>query len=59
MNYENRELYRTHDNTVFELLNTYCPNEESDAWVTYRNVKTKEEYNCRKEAFLSRFTRTP
>jgi hypothetical protein len=59
MNYEKRELYRAHDETVFELLSTYCPNEEGDAWVTYRNIKTKQEYSCRKEAFLSRYSPTP
>jgi len=58
-NYLKLDLYRSTDGTTFELMNTYCPNEEGDPWVTYQNVDTKQEYTCRKEAFLSRFTPTP
>lgn len=59
MNYDNKELYRTSDAIVVELLATYCPNEEGDPWVTFRNVETKQEYSCRKEAFLARYSPTP
>ena len=59
MSYYKADLYRTTDGTLFELLNTYNPNEENDPWVTYKNVNTKQEYTCRKEAFLSRFSKAP
>lgn len=59
MNYDKKDLYRSHDDTVFELMQTYCPNEENDPWVKFRNVKTKQEFTCRKEAFLARYTPTP
>ena len=32
------------------------PNEEPDAWIRYRNSRTQQEYTCRLEAFLSRYT---
>jgi len=44
------------DNTVFEVIATYNPNEEQDPWVKYRNVATGQEYTCRQEAFESRFS---
>jgi hypothetical protein len=27
-----------------------------DSWVYYKNVQTLQEYNCRAEAFLARFS---
>jgi len=44
--------------TVVELLREWCPNEEPDTWVEFRNVRTQQVYTCRKEAFLARYTRT-
>ena len=43
----------------FEILGTYSPNEDNDTWVEYRNQMTGETYNCRLEAFTSRFTPLP
>ena len=39
-----------------ELLAVYAPNEEPDTWIKYRNARTLQEYTCRWEAFLSRYT---
>ena len=58
-NYQNLDLYRSTDGMIFEVLNTYNPNEENDPWVTFQNYETKQEYTCRKEAFLARYTKTP
>jgi hypothetical protein len=41
---------------VFKEIARYNPNEEPDTWIKYENVKTKQEYTCRLEAFLSRFS---
>jgi hypothetical protein len=29
---------------------------EQDLWVYYKNIKTLQEYNCRQEAFVERFS---
>ena len=55
--YDKRDLYRTNDGMIFEVTSTYCPNEESDPWVTFINVDTKQEYSCRKEAFEARYSK--
>ena len=44
--------------TKFVVSAIYNPNEEDDAWVAYYNDTTKQEYTCRLEAFLSRFSET-
>jgi len=44
---------------VFRVIATYNPHEENDPWVKYCNESTKQEYNCRLEAFLSRFMPLP
>ncbi len=59
MSYYKPNLYGTPDGKKFDLIATYCPNEESDPWVKYMNVDTKQEYTCRKEAFESRFSKLP
>jgi triacylglycerol esterase/lipase EstA (alpha/beta hydrolase family) len=43
----------------FRVIAKYNPNEENDPWVQYINEKTKQEYTCRLEAFLARFTVSP
>jgi triacylglycerol esterase/lipase EstA (alpha/beta hydrolase family) len=43
----------------FRVVAKYNPNEEHDPWVKYINEKTKQEYSCRLEAFLARFTVSP
>jgi len=47
--------WRGHD-IEMELLAVYAPDEETDAWIKYRNAGTLQEYTCRLEAFLSRYT---
>lgn len=47
--------YTSSDSKEFEIIAVYCPNEEPDVWVTYRNRETNQEYSCRKEAFDARF----
>ncbi len=59
MSYYKPNLYGTPDGKKFDLIATYCPNEESDPWVKYLNVDTRQEYTCRKEAFESRFSKLP
>ena len=44
------------DGNTFKVVVTYNPNEENDPWVMYVNETTKQEYNCRLEAFLARFS---
>jgi hypothetical protein len=43
----------------FEVLAVWSPNEESDTWVRYVNTRTGNDYTCRLEAFLSRFSALP
>jgi hypothetical protein len=43
----------------FRVLAKYNPNEENDPWVKYINENTNQEYTCRLEAFLARFSMTP
>jgi len=42
-------------NVTVELLREWCPNEEPDTWVEYKNTVTGQLYTCRKEAFLARY----
>lgn len=44
------------DGTLYEVISTYSPNEDNDTWVEYRNTVTGQEYQCRLEAFQSRFS---
>lgn len=59
MTYYKPNLYGTTDGAKFDLIATWCPNEENDPWVKYVNVETQQEYTCRKEAFESRFFKLP
>lgn len=43
--------------TEFEI--SELPVLENDPWVKYFNIKTKQEYSCRLEAFLARFKPMP
>jgi len=38
---------------------TGITSKDNDPWVTYTNTQTKQEYSCRQEAFLSRFSPLP
>ena len=56
--YKIKELYIgqewTSDNGVrFQIKDMMIT--EDDAWVSYTNVKTLQEYSCRLEAFRQRF----
>jgi hypothetical protein len=42
--------------TIFKVIAKYNPNEENDPWVKYKNESSGQEYSCRLEAFLSRFS---
>jgi triacylglycerol esterase/lipase EstA (alpha/beta hydrolase family) len=44
---------------TFRVLAKYNPNEENDPWVKYINEATNQEYTCRMEAFLARFSVAP
>ena len=44
------------DGTLYEVISTYSPNEDNDTWVEYKNCTTGQEYQCRLEAFQSRFS---
>lgn len=46
-------------NRRFEVMGTYSPNEDNDTWIEYRNTTTGDTYNCRLEAFTSRFNPLP
>ena len=47
------------DGHEFELLSVYTPFEEEDEWARYRDIINDRLYNCRLEAFLSRFRPQP
>jgi len=46
------------NDVVVELLREWCPNEEPDTWVEFRRIDTGQILTCRREAFLSRYSRT-
>jgi hypothetical protein len=50
------ELYRGGDRT-FQV--TVLELKDGNPWVTYINTQTLQEYSCRQEAFLSRFSLLP
>jgi hypothetical protein len=53
-----KTITRFSDNkgTTFKVTALYSPNEEPDTWVSYYNEATGQEYTCRLEAFLARFS---
>jgi hypothetical protein len=53
------KYYMSADGKRFEVLSVWSPNEEPDTMVRYINRATGDDYTCRLEAFLSRFTETP
>ena len=48
------DRYRSSEWKEFEIIATRLV--ENDPWVEYRNVETSQEYSCRTEAFLARFS---
>jgi hypothetical protein len=51
--------YTDSKSELFEVIAVWNPNEETDPWIRYRNIELDQEYTCRLEAFLSRFTPSP
>lgn len=51
------DLYRTTDDKNFKVIGLEL--KDNDPWVTYTNTQTGQEYSCRQEAFLSRFSPLP
>ena len=49
--------YSGHDGLVFETVDTFL--EDNDPWIKYKNQQTQQEYTCRQEAFLARFSPLP
>jgi hypothetical protein len=54
MQYKKPELYTTQNRDQFLVLEHY--DLEGDPWVRYINTQTEQEYTCRLEAFLQRFS---
>ncbi len=52
--YKKPEIYTARTGPEFLVLEHY--DLEGDPWVRYRNQQTKQEYTCRLEAFLQRFS---
>lgn len=53
------QFYTDINGKRFEVLAVWSPNEENDAWVRYINTASGDDYTCRLESFLSRFTEIP
>lgn len=51
------DLYSAGHGTYFQI--TGLELKDNDPWVTYINTDTKQEYTCRQEAFLARFSPLP
>jgi hypothetical protein len=51
------DLFRANDEKVFKI--TGMEIKDNDPWVTYINTQTEQEFSCRQEAFLSRFSPLP
>jgi hypothetical protein len=54
---ELNELYSAPGGNEFKIIGLEL--KDSDPWVSYINTKTEQEYSCRQEAFLSRFSPLP
>jgi hypothetical protein len=39
----------------FEVIGLYSPSDDNDTWIEYRKSDTGDTFNCRFEAFESRF----
>ena len=48
------KIYRDAEGNTFEV--SFVDHTIDGSWVHYRNVKTQQEYNCRSDAFKTRFT---
>ena len=53
------QLYSSYNGVTFRIKGIYTKDDESDPWVDYVNTKTGQEYSCRQEAFLARFSQLP
>ncbi len=53
------DLYSGTEGKVFKITAVFNKDNTNDPWVAYINVRTLQEYSCRQEAFLSRFTILP
>lgn len=53
------DLYSGNNGSTFKIKAIFNPNEENDPWVEYFNTDTLQEYSCRQEAFLLRFSPLP
>lgn len=51
------EHYSGYDHKIFEVQELYI--HEQDPWVRYTNTQTGQEYTCRQQAFLQRFSLQP
>lgn len=51
---EQYTLYTSQNNQTFEVIEHYT--QDNDAWIKYKNQQTLQEYTCRLEAFLVRFS---
>lgn len=51
--------FRDNAGNTFTTRAIWNPNEENDPWVRYTKDATGQEYTCRLEAFLARFSVTP
>ena len=52
-----KDLYTDGKGHNFAITGTSL--KDTDPWVTYKNTQTDQEYSCRQEAFLSRFSPLP
>lgn len=53
------QKYSSSNGVVFQINRVYTKEDDNDPWVEYQNVETLQEFSCRQEAFLSRFTPLP
>lgn len=51
------DLYRANDERSFKI--TGLELRDNDPWVTFINTQTEQEYSCRQEAFLLRYSPMP
>ena len=54
---ELNQIYSGGNGLVFKI--TGLELKDGDPWVSYTNTQTLQEYSCRQEAFLSRFSLLP
>jgi len=49
--------YFASDGSQFEVVDFWV--KEAEPWISYRNTKTGQKYECLQDAFLSRFSLAP